>query len=125
MKKNGMEINTNDCFIKIKRKDYRTRPVTQSMEVNIQTHFRRIKACSVQTNDFFILFFQLYDFGIFRRYIRPVAFKKNKLMLPSFMKNIYLIETYEKKKIENEICIKINKGLNDIEYLVLPVDSGI
>jgi hypothetical protein len=125
MKKNGIEINMNNCFIKIKRKDYRVKPVMQSIEVNAKTHFRSIEAYSVQTKDLFMLFFQLPDFGLFRRYIRPVIFKKNNIMIPSFMKNIYLIENYEKKEIENDICIKLNMKLNDIEYLVLPVSSDI
>jgi hypothetical protein len=120
IEKNRMEVTLNDCFIKIKRKSYHTKPITQAMEVSIETHFRTIKAYSIQANDFFVLFFQLYDFGIFRRYIRPVVFKKNIVILPNFMKNIYLIETYEKKEIENNICIKLNKEFCNIECLVLP-----
>jgi hypothetical protein len=125
MGRSGMEVKINDCFISIKKKGYRTKSITQSMEVSIETHFRTIKSYSVQTNDFFVLFFQLYDFGIFRRYIRPVVFKKNIVMLPNFMKNIYIIETYESKKVENDTYLKLNKELCNIECLVLPVNSGI
>jgi hypothetical protein len=120
MKNDGIDIKITDCFIKVKKSEYHTKPLTQSMEVNIKTYFRTVKAYFVQTNDFMMLFFQLYDFGLFRRYIRPVVFKKNSIIPSVLIKNIYLIEIYEKRKIENEICIKLNKTLKGIEYLILP-----
>jgi hypothetical protein len=124
IRKNGIKITINECTIKIKRNEYHIKPVTQSMDVNIKTYFRTIKAYFIQTNDFFILFFQLPDLGLFRRYIRPVVFKKNTTAPTIFMKNVYLIETYEKKnEVENGICIKLNKKLDGIEYMILPNNS--
>ena len=124
MESNEMEVNINECFIKIQRKALNIK-TPRAVEVKLGTDFRTVKTYSVQTNDFHILFFQMYDFGIFRRYIRPVVFMKNNIPVPNFMKNIYLIDTYEKKQIGNDICIKTNKKIADIEYIVLPMDFEI
>jgi energy-coupling factor transporter transmembrane protein EcfT len=125
LKNNRIEISINELLIKIKIKDYRIKPLNQSMDVNIKTSFRTVKAYHVQASDFFILFFQVYDFGLFRHYIRPVVFKKSNAVIPNFMKDIYLIETYEKKEIEDGICIKLNNKVTDIAYLILPVNFEI
>jgi hypothetical protein len=122
MKKNGMEITVNKCYVKIK--DYRIK-VIRAGDVPIKTSFRSIKSYSVQTNDFVILFFQIRDFGMFSSYIRPVVFMKNNTKIPNLMENIHLIDTYEKTQIENGTCIKFNKRLDDIEYIVLPVELEI
>jgi hypothetical protein len=124
MKQNGMEITVNKCYIKTKIKDYRIK-IIRAGDVPVKTYFRSIKSHSVQTNDFLILFFQIRDFGMFSRYIRPLVFMKNNTKVPNFMKNIYLIDAYEKKQIENDTCIKFNKKLDDIEYLVLPAELEI
>ena len=126
IEKHKINFKYEELYIKIKQKSYSTTPLKQSRIVKIEVPLYTVKAHIIHTSDFFILFFAVNDFGLFKKYIKPFLFKKENGSSYNFMKDTLVIEKgYEMKRLDCELIITLKKPLKGIEKIIIPADKDL
>ena len=123
IEKHKIDFKYEELHIKIKQKSYNIKSFGQSRDMKVEIPLYMTKAYIINTSDFFIIFFALKDFGLFKKYVKPFLFKKGNGVSYNFMKNKVIIEKeYEIKILDGELVVTLKKKLNDIEKIIIPYD---
>ena len=123
IEKHKIDFKYEELYIKIKQKSYNIKSFGQSRDMKVEIPLYMTKAYIINTSDFFIIFFALKDFGLFKKYVKPFLFKKGNGVSYNFMKNKVIIEKeYEIKILDGELVVTLKKKLNDIEKIIIPYD---
>ena len=118
LKYNNVRFKKGECDVEIFQTGFNTKPFKQNYEVTIKIPSRKIKCNYISTNDSFILFCKVFDFGVFQRHINPIIIKLNNNYDCNFKINKIRIILFEDTYYEGDsLNVIFKKNIDNLKKL--------